>query len=211
MIVLIAGPQGSGKGTVASRIKAEYGWAHVSTGDLIRDEIKTGSEFGKKLSAIMNEGKLVDDDTMLGLLQRRLDLPDAKKGVLLDGYPRNAEQARALNARLTVDLVLKLEAPDDVLIKRISGRMNCPACGRIYGVDFPPTKQGVCDDDGGRLFVRDDDKPDAVKKRLHTYYEKTQPIFKIYTGKVRVIDSSKNIDAILADVRKALEGFRETA
>lgn len=210
MIVLIAGPQGSGKGTVASRIKQEYGWAHVSTGDLIRDEIKTGSAFGRDLASLINAGKLVDDDTMLAMLQRRLGLPDARKGVILDGYPRNVEQARALNARFTVGCVLKLEAPEGVLIARIGGRQNCPACGRIYGVDFPPKTPGVCDDDGGRLFVRDDDKPDAVRKRLQTYYEKTEPIFKLYAGKVRVIDSSKRIDAIMVDVRKALVGCRQT-
>jgi adenylate kinase len=211
MIVLIAGPQGSGKGTVAAIVKQEFGWAHVSTGDLIRDEIKTGSEFGKKLAAIINEGKLVDDDTMLGLLQKRLDQPDAKKGVLLDGYPRNVEQAAALNKRFKVECVLKLDAPEDVLIKRISGRLNCPKCGKIYGIDFPPKKPGVCDVDGGQLFVRDDDKPEAVKKRLDTYYEKTEPIFKIYADKVKTIDSSQKIDLIMADVKAVLKGFRKTA
>ncbi len=210
MIVLLVGPQGAGKGTVAERLSKESGLVHISTGDLLRAEAKSGSDLGKKLAAIMEAGGLVDDNLMLDILEKRLAQPDAKMGVLLDGFPRTVPQAKALNDRVIVDCVIQLTAPDEVVIARISNRWQCRNCGTIYGVDVPPKTAGICDKCQGELYQRKDDQPDAVKKRLATYYKETEPILALYTDLIKKVDASRKLDVILQDCRQALADCRNS-
>jgi adenylate kinase len=211
MIVLILGPQGAGKGTVASRMAAEFGLVHVSTGDMLRAEAKSGSPLGARIAAIIDAGNFVDNDLMLDILEKRLRLPDARLGVLLDGYPRNIAQAKALNERMEVRCVLLLEAPDALCVKRIACRWQCKQCDTIYGIEIPPKKQGVCDKCGGELFRRKDDEPAAVMKRLALYHKETAPILKLFKDKIKRIDASQKLDAMLQDSRQALQECRNSA
>jgi adenylate kinase len=210
MIVLIIGPQGAGKGTVASRMALEFGLVHISTGDLLRAEAKSGSPLGAKIAALIDAGKLIDDALMLDILEKRLLLPDARQGVLLDGYPRNIKQAKALNERMEVRCVLLLDAPDELCVKRIASRWQCKQCNTIYGIEVPPKKQGVCDKCGGELFRRADDEPDAVRKRLALYHKATAPILKLFKDKIKRIDASQKLDAMLRDSRQALQECRSS-
>lgn len=210
MIVLFMGPQGSGKGTVAEAMEAD-GWVHVSAGDVLREEVDSGSELGKELKAIMDKGGLIADGHVLQLLKPRLSVPEGKKGILLDGFPRNKEQADRLNKEFDVDCVMILDISDELAVKRISGRTQCRTCGEIYGTSKPPQQEGVCDKDGGELYMRDDDKPDAVKKRLEIYHTQTAPLVELYADKVLKIDGTPSIDQVVADVKDALTKCQQTA
>jgi adenylate kinase len=209
-LVLMMGPQGSGKGTVATRLAQEYGMVHVSTGDLIRAEIKSGTDLGKRVEKIINEGKLLDDELMLSMLKQHLAKQDGKRGVLLDGFPRNIGQAKALNKKFKVACILELDVPDQVAVQRISGRVQCKKCGEIYGVKLPPKKKGICDKCGGLLATRDDDKPEAVKARLKIYHETTKPILALYGDKVQRIDAAQDLEDVMASAREALSQCENT-
>jgi adenylate kinase len=193
MKLAIFGPQGSGKGTYASRLGPHYKIPHVSTGDLIRAEIANKTELGKKIEPIVNAGQLVSDDIVIKLLKNRLSQPDAKKGFILDGFPRTLAQAESLDKITKLDHVINLVVPEWILIKRLSARVQCSKCGTIFNtITLKPKKEGICDKCGGKLFQRDDDKPEAVKKRLAIYHSQSAPLIDFFRKKEIVVDIENN-------------------
>jgi adenylate kinase len=184
MKIVLLGPPGSGKGTYASRLTVILGVPHVSTGDMVREEIKAQTELGKKIREYSDKGELVPDEIIIRLLANRLKKSDAEKGFILDGFPRTTKQAEALGEISTIDLVINLNVPDEIIIQRLSNRISCKKCGAIYNkLTLKPKKEGVCDKCGGELYQRKDDKPEVVQERLNVYRRKTEPLIEYYTKK----------------------------
>jgi adenylate kinase len=207
MRLIFLGPPGAGKGTLAKMICDELGILQISTGDIFRQAVKDGTELGKKAKAIMERGELVPDAVTIDLVKERLGRPDCTKGFILDGFPRTIPQADGLKRFQAIDVVANLQASDEVLVQRLTGRLTCRTCGKIYhAVNMPPKVKGKCDVDGGELFVRDDDTVEAVKNRLAVYRKQTQPLIEYYEreGLVRHIDSSKTPEASLVQLRKVI-------
>ena len=205
MNLLIIGPQGSGKGTQAVKIAEKYGLLNLSMGELLRGEAKKDTALGKKIKDILAKGNLVPNDITNELLLK--NIKSAKKGVILDGYPRNLEQADWLekNARIDKAILLKLE--DAASVKRISGRRMCRKCGFIFHVEFiKPKKKDVCDKCGGELYQRDDDKPAAVKERLNIFHHQTEPVIQFYKKKgiLAEINGDQSVENVFEDVVKVL-------
>lgn len=196
--ILLMGPQGAGKGTVAAILKDKLGIPHISMGDIFRDTVKSNSPLGKKLQEIMSKGELVPLEITSQMLQERLSQPDCKKGYLLDGYPRNLEQAEVLDAIEEVDKVVVLEVPRKISIERLTSRIQCKQCGAVFNLkSMPPKKEGVCDLCGGTLYQRDDDKEQAIIKRLEIYEEETIPLKKRYDSKLLEINTAeKSVDEV---------------
>lgn len=187
--LILFGPPGSGKGTYAQRIAPKYNIPHIATGEIFRENIKKGTELGKLAQQYINKGQLVPDEVTIGLVEGRLKEPDAQNGFILDGYPRNIAQAEALERITKVDAVVNLNVPDDIVIARLSARRQCRKCETIYNVLFlKPKKEGVCDKDGGELYQREDDKPDAIKARLKVYESQSAPVIEYYRKKGIVKD-----------------------
>ena len=195
MIVILLGPPGVGKGTQAKGLADELGWTHLSTGDLLRAHRREGTELGQEAQGYMDRGELVPDDVILGMVREELealedeeDEGDAPFGVVFDGFPRTVPQAEGLDELLDdvgrgVDKVVVLEADEEVLVKRLSGRRSCPECGAVYNVHFnPPEQEGTCDGCGAELVHRKDDAPDTVRNRLRVYEEQTAPLIRFYEG-----------------------------
>ena len=184
MRFIFLGPPGAGKGTHAKRLCERLGLAHVSTGDILREVAKKDTPLAEKVRSYMEQGTLVPDEVVLELLLGRLSAPDAEAGFILDGYPRNRQQAHDLEANgVRVDRVVYVHAPDEELVKRISGRRTCEVCGRIYNVYYDPPPESdkcVC---GGRLFQRADDNEETVRRRLEEYRAKTSPLIDYYREK----------------------------
>lgn len=217
MRLLIFGPQGSGKGTYASRLSPILGIPHISTGDIFRAEIKAGTSLGKQVEKIINAGDLVPDAIVFDVVRKRLEQTDAKNGYIMDGFPRNKAQAEELDRMTKVDAVINLVVPDEILITRLSARVQCKASGHIYNLlTLRPSVEGRCDIDGSKLHQRDDDKPDAIKKRLKLYREQSAPLLEHYRKKGIVMDSEVNdlmtppeeVVARILDALKGLEGKR---
>jgi len=214
MNIVLLGPPGAGKGTQAKKIAEHYSIPHISTGDILRENISNSTALGIKAKSYVNRGELVPDGLLITIIRDRLSKPDCSDGFLLDGYPRTVPQADALQMILTesgkkLDVVLNIEVDDDELIKRLSGRSLCE-CGASYHVVFnPPDKEGVCDKCKGKLYQRDDDKPEAIKNRLIVYKEQTQPLIEYYSKKniLRTIDGGKDIQQIFEDIKKVLEEY----
>ena len=186
-IILIGAP-GSGKGTQAKRIKERLGYAHISTGDLLRAAVKAGSELGQKAKGFMDAGQLVPDDLVIDLLKEALDQPAAAKGFLLDGFPRTMPQAAALDAAVTIDKVVDIQVPFDLIEERITGRRMSPS-GHVYHVKYnPPKQEGICDETGEKLYQRTDDTPEKVKARLEKFDAETRPVIGHYQGKGIVVE-----------------------
>lgn len=210
--IILIGPQGSGKGTQAQLISESYGIPHVSTGDLFRKNIAEKTELGKQLAEYINQGNLVPDDLTLAILKDRLMQDDCKQGFLLDGYPRNIAQAKALDvvfAEMNIPLtnVICLDIPRELVFERLEGRRTCPICNRVYHVKYnPPAIDGICDDDGGKLYQRDDDTAEAINKRLDIYYSETEPIIEYYREQniVEDIDATLDISEVFAKVQEVL-------
>ncbi len=187
--IILLGPPGVGKGTVAEMLRNEYGAAHLSTGDMLREEVKTGSEMGREAEGYMNSGGLVPDELVISILKKRIMKEGKEKGFILDGFPRTMKQAETLEgilseAGMSPDYVVNLEAPEDVIIQRLSGRLQCADCSRIYHVrNMPPKQAGVCDECGGKLFQRTDDREETVRVRLKTYAEQTAPLIDFYSSR----------------------------
>jgi adenylate kinase len=227
MRIVLLGAPGSGKGTQAKLLAEKYKIPQVSTGDLLRAAVNSGSDLGRKAKAAMDGGQLVSDDIVLGIIQERLSKPDAKPGFVLDGFPRNIPQAPALDARLArlgqpLQLALLVDVDSEVLMKRITGRRTCGQCGAIYNVYFSPTKtQGKCNKCGGSVTQRSDDNEDTVRKRLAVYEEQTAPLVSYYKaqGKLRTVrglgainDIFKNItDIVEAQIRPLAGVMAQTA
>ena len=181
--LLVFGRQGAGKGTQAVRLAERYGIPHISTGDMLREAVRSGTEFGRQAKEIMDAGQLVSDQVMLGIISERLAEPDAAAGWLLDGFPRTEQQAKDLLELVgdgSIDLALDLDVPEDVVVDRISSRRVCEDCGTIYSVSAPPSDPEVCDRCGGKVVQRDDDTEAAVRQRLALYAEQTLPALRFF-------------------------------
>jgi len=213
--IVLLGPPASGKGTQAARLKEMLDLPHVASGDLFRENLKNETELGQKAKVYMDRGELVPDDVTIAMVMERLSRPDCANGALLDGFPRTIAQAEALDQALAeqgheISVVPYVAVPDDVLIERVSGRRLCRLCGESYHVRFNPPKQpGVCDNDGGELYQRDDDKPETVRKRLQVYWEQTSPLIDYYRdrGVLVEVDGDQSIDDVTSDLRAAIAGI----
>ena len=189
MHLIFLGPPGAGKGTIAAKIKEAYGIAHISTGDILRENVKRGTPLGKLAERYMQAGDLVPDDIIVEMVENRLQEPDCSKGFILDGFPRTLPQAEALDRILEklkakLDAVILLEVDDETIVKRLSGRRVCPKCGAIYNVSFnPPKADSLCDHCGERVMQRNDDKEEVVRQRLAVYRERTAPLIDYYLRK----------------------------
>jgi len=211
MRLVFIGPPGVGKGTYATAISKKYGIPHISTGDILREEVKKGSEIGLKAREYMERGELVPDGIIIEIIRRRLAEEDCKKGFILDGFPRTLPQAEALDRITRIDLVLNFVAPDEVIIERLSGRRICRVCGAIYHVKYmPPKVPGKCDKCGGELYQREDDKPEVVRRRLEVYRKRTEPVIQYYRDKGVLVDvdASEQADVVVPRIVRVLESRR---
>ncbi|MEM2889188.1 MAG: adenylate kinase [Candidatus Bathyarchaeia archaeon] len=214
MKIVMLGPPGAGKGTYASRLNTILGVPHISTGDMVRDEIKAQTDLGKKIKQYSDKGELVPDEIIIQLLKERLKKPDCGKGFILDGFPRTISQAEALDKISNIDVVLNLNVPDEIIITRLSNRVTCKKCGAIYNIlTLKPKKEGVCDNCGGELYQRHDDNPDVIKERLNVYREKTQPLIEYYKKKGLLKDIHCNDlmtppEAVIEKILRILEKIR---
>jgi len=212
MRLILLGPPGAGKGTQAVILAERLGVPHISTGDMFRSNIKNGTELGKKAKEYMDKGLLVPDEVTIGIVKDRLMQDDCKKGFILDGFPRTIPQAEYLEEALSsmgmpLDYVIDIEAPDEGIIKRLSGRRVCPKCGSTYHVENnPPKVEGICDNCGEKITQRDDDKEETIAKRLVTYHEQTEPLIEFYQkrGKVIKVDGMGTIEDTLNSILKTL-------
>lgn len=197
MNIILMGPQGSGKGTLARKITAEFGLPQISTGDLLREEMKKKSQLGEIAKGYVNKGALVPLDILLKILKNRISQKDCKNGYILDGFPRSREQAEALREIADIDAVLVLEIPSDVIIKRIMSRRICSSCGEIYNTSrYSAT---TCEKCGAPLFQRDDDKSEAaIKNRLEIYDRETAPLVDFYSDRAYKLDGSGSPDEVYA-------------
>ena len=210
--VLLLGLQGSGKGTQAKRLASEYGLAHIATGDMLRAAMAAGTPLGQRVKPIYDAGELVPDDLITNVIAERLDSGDADDGFLLDGFPRTIGQAEMLEGALgernrKVTAALLIEAPDEEVVRRLSGRRQCVKNQHVYHVEFdPPKNEGVCDQDGSRLLQRDDDRPETVRKRLSVYHDQTEPLIQWYTerGQLRRFDGTRAPDEVNSRIRATL-------
>ncbi|WP_225847883.1 adenylate kinase [Streptomyces sp. HPF1205] len=214
MRIVLVGPPGAGKGTQAAFLAKNLSIPHISTGDLFRANISQGTELGKKAKAYMDDGALVPDEVTIGMAEDRLDQPDAAAGFLLDGFPRNDHQARALDAYLTrkgiaLDGVLDLEVPEDEVVKRIAGRRTCRNnSAHTFHVEYKkPRTDGVCDECGGELYQRTDDAEDKVRNRLEVYHRETEPIIDYYKQQGLVMTISA-LGPVAEVTRRAMEALR---
>lgn len=210
MRIVLLGAPGSGKGTQAQRLQAKYGVPQVSSGDLLRDSVARGTELGRKAKAVMDSGQLVSDDIVLGLIRDRLARPDAARGFILDGFPRNIDQANSLNAllkelRQPIDAVLLLEVRRETLMQRLAGRRICPTCGTVYNVHSMPPGANTCSRDGAQLYQRPDDKEEVVGKRLEVYQTQTQPLIDHYSklGLLRVVAGEGALEEVFERMEAA--------
>ncbi|MBI4760569.1 MAG: adenylate kinase [Chloroflexota bacterium] len=211
--LVLLGPPGVGKGTQAKILSERTGLAHISSGDLFRENLKNQTELGKLAQSYMSRGELVPDDVTIAMIRERLSRPDCKTGAILDGFPRTPAQADALEAMLKefngcVDAVPFITAAEDVLVERLSGRWTCRANGHIFNEKTnPPKTPGICDFDGSELYQRDDDKAETVKRRIRVYLEQTSPLVDYYRrhGKLLEIDGMQTIEQVSQTLASALK------
>lgn len=208
MKIIMLGAPGAGKGTQAKKIAAKYDIPHISTGDIFRANIKNGTELGNKAKTYMDQGLLVPDELVVDLVVDRVKQEDCKNGYVLDGFPRTIPQAEALDKALAaigekMDYAIDVNVPDENIVHRMSGRRACVGCGATYHLEYAPTKaEGICDACGKELILRDDDKPETVKKRLGVYHEQTQPLIDYYTnaGILKTVDGTVDINDVFQTI-----------
>jgi len=213
--VVLVGPPGAGKGTQAQFLASHLSIPKISTGDIFRDNVSHGTALGRRAQAYMERGDLVPDQVTIAMVTDRLADEDAQAGFLLDGFPRNVPQAETLKKMLLswdtkLDVVLELVVDDDEVVRRLSGRRTCRRCGRIWHMSFdPPTVAGVCDDCGGELFQRDDDREETIRHRLEVYQEQTSPLVSFYAdeGNLLGLDATGPVDEITERALSALRRF----
>lgn len=213
MNIILMGLPGAGKGTQASEIVKKFPIPHISTGDMFRKAIKDETDLGKEAKSYMDRGELVPDEVTVGIVKERISEDDAKKGFLLDGFPRTIEQAEALNSIMSeldreIDAVINVEVPEEELMNRLTGRRICEKCGTTYHLVFnPPKVDGICDIDGGKLYQREDDNPETVSNRLSVNVKQSKPILEYYNekGVLKNIDGSKDIEEVTNDVIDILD------
>jgi adenylate kinase len=214
--LVIFGPPGAGKGTQAKLLSERLGVPHIATGDMLREAVKAGTRLGGLAKKYMDEGRLVPDEVVIGMVEERLRQPDCSKGFILDGFPRTIEQAEALDSELEklglkLDAVLNLEVGDEEVVKRIALRRTCRSCGAVYHLIFnPPSREGVCDRCGGELYQRDDDREEVVRNRLKVYRQQTKPLLEFYRrrGLLRDVNGERSIEDVFKEILAAL-GLRE--
>ena len=212
MKIIMLGAPGAGKGTQAKQIAAKYSIPHISTGDIFRANIKNGTELGKKAKSYMDAGELVPDELGCDLVADRIAQPDCGEGFILDGFPRTIPQAEALDeavrkAGTPIDFAVDIEVPDEHIISRMGGRRACVSCGATYHVVYnPPKKEDVCDRCGGKLVLRDDDRPETVKNRLDVYHAQTQPLIDYYKDKkvLVTVDGTQSMDDVFSAILEKL-------
>lgn len=190
MNIIMLGAPGAGKGTQAAVLCEHFGIPTISTGNMIREALKNGTEMGMKAKSFMDEGKLVPDEVVIGIVKERLSEDDCKKGFILDGFPRTIPQAEALdNMGIDIQYVINIDIADERIVNRMSGRRVCEACGRPYHlVNLKPQKDGICDDCGGTLVQRKDDHPDTVLARLDVYHKETEPLVAYYEKQGKLVN-----------------------
>ena len=214
MDVILFGAPGAGKGTQAAILAEKTGLVHITTGELFREAIRQETELGKQAKPYYDGGQLVPDRLTIAMLLERLSQGDCARGAILDGFPRTLEQATALDEALAqegraIDKVIYIQVPEDDLLGRLSGRWNCRQCSSVYHERFqPPRQAGRCDQCGGELYQRDDDKPETVRRRLEVYFQQTAPLIDYYQakGKLVEIDGGKSVDEVAKGLLAAVEG-----
>ncbi|MGI8863058.1 MAG: adenylate kinase [Solirubrobacteraceae bacterium] len=214
--LILFGPPGAGKGTQAERLRRDFQLPFISTGEMLRTNVKEGTDLGKEAQRYMDAGDLVPDELIVKMAAERLQDPDAQDGFILDGFPRTIDQATALDEQLAalgrrVTAALLIDVPDEEVIRRLSGRRVCVKAGHNYHVEFdPPKHEGVCDQDGSRLIQRDDDKPEVVSNRLKVYHEQTEPLVDLYDekGMMRRIDGTRDPTEVHDHIRAVIATLR---
>jgi adenylate kinase len=214
--LVLLGPPGSGKGTQGERLNADLRLPYYATGDILRAAVRDETELGRTAKEYMDRGDLVPDEVIVDVIAERIDSSEALDGFILDGFPRTTPQAEALDAKLAdlgrgVTAVLLIDVSDDEVVRRLGGRRTCEANGHVFHVEFePPEQGGVCDIDGSPLIVRDDDKPEVIRKRLETYHEKTEPLVSYYDSRsvLRRIEGEAAPDEVAEQIRRTLATLR---
>lgn len=210
MRIILLGPQGSGKGTQGNLIEKKYGLPKISTGDLLRTEVRERTQLGKEAEARMNRGELVDDDIVVGMIKNRISKTEYQRGYIMDGFPRNIVQAQRLE-EIDPDrkeMAIEIHLSDKAVLDRLNARRTCPGCGRIYNLKIkPPKRELICDTCEKRLFLRDDDKPEVIKDRLKVYHEQTKILIDYYSEKKVYfkIEGDETIETVFKNISSLLD------